>query len=127
MHIISRRVHGVLDYVVGLLLIISPNVFGFATGGIEARIPVILGIAALVYSLFTNYELGVFKVLSFKAHLTMDVLSGILLAVSPWLFAFSDTVWRPHLLLGLVEIGAVLMTRTTVSDVGPGAGVAPRL
>jgi hypothetical protein len=46
----------------------------------------ILGWAALVHSLLTNYELGLFKVLPFRVHLTLDVFSGALLAVSPWLF-----------------------------------------
>lgn len=105
-----------LDYIVGLLLIFSPQIFGFAGGGIESRLPVILGVAALLYSLFTNYELGLVKALPFRAHLTLDVMSGILLAVSPWLFQFADRVWVPHLAFGLFEIAAVLMTRTVTSE-----------
>lgn len=126
MHIISRRVHGILDYIAGLLLIFSPNIFGFATGGAEQRVAVILGIAVLVYSLLTNYEYGLFKVISFRAHLTLDVISGLLLAVSPWVFQFSDRVWLPHLVLGLLEVGAVLMTRTAASEHGtPGRPAHP--
>ncbi len=116
MHIISRRAHGALDYIVGLLLILSPKIFGFDAGGIESRLPVILGIATLVYSLFTNYEFGLFKLLPFRAHLVIDVLSGILLAASPWLFRFADRVWIPHLVFGLLELGAVLMTSTGESE-----------
>jgi hypothetical protein len=111
---ISRRTHGILDYVVGLILILSPKLFGFDGTGVAARLPVILGLAALIYSLCTKYELGAFKVLPFRAHLTLDVLSGILLAASPWLFGFAGQVRWPHVVLGLVEVGAVLMTRATV-------------
>jgi hypothetical protein len=50
-----------------------------------------------------------------KAHLALDVLSGIVLAASPWLFDFADRVYLPHLILGLIEIGAGLMTRTSTS------------
>jgi hypothetical protein len=83
---------------------------------------VILGVSALVYSLLTNYELGLFKVLPFRGHLALDVMSGVLLVLSPWLFQFADQVWVPHLVLGVVELGAVLMTRTTRSEHGvPGA------
>jgi hypothetical protein len=35
----------------------------------------------------------------------------VLLALSPWLFGFSDYVWQPHLIVGLLEIGTSLMTR----------------
>jgi hypothetical protein len=47
-----------------------------------------------------------------KTHLNIDLMSGILLAASPWIFGFSDRVIAPHLILGLLEIGAALMTKT---------------
>lgn len=115
MSILSRRAHGALDYIVGILLIAAPKLFGF-DGGIEAQIPFYLGIATIVYSLLTDYELGLIKVLPFRAHLTLDVLSGLFLAASPWLFQFSDRVWVPHLVVGLVELGAVVMTSTHASE-----------
>lgn len=125
MNIISRRTHGILDYLVGIALILAPRILGLDTGSAEARVPVILGIASLIYSLCTNYELGLFKVLSFRAHLTLDMMSGILLAVSPWLFGFSEHVWAPHFVIGLFELGAVLMTQKQTSDVAPPTPGAP--
>ncbi len=113
----NRRTHGFLDYIVGIALILAPKIFGFDNGGIEARLPVILGVSTIIYSLLTNYELGLFKVLPFKAHLGLDVMAGILLALSPWLFQFSERVWVPHLVVGLLEIGAVMMTRRSDSEV----------
>ena len=115
MKIISTKTHGMMDYLMGILLIASPWIFGFATGGAEQWIPIILGAGALVYSMMTDYELGVFKTLSMKAHLNLDLMAGIFLAVSPWVFGFSDRVTTPHLILGLLEIGAALMTKTTPS------------
>jgi hypothetical protein len=44
-------------------------------------------------------------------HLTLDAGSGLLLAVSPWLFGFANWVWAPHLVLGLIELSAALMTQ----------------
>lgn len=123
MHILSRRTHGVLDYLVGLLLIFAPSLFGFNDGTAAQKLPMALGVAALVYSLVTNYELGLFKLLPFKAHLALDVVNGALLALSPWLFAFADRVWLPHVILGLVELAAVLMTRTAASLHPHGHGV----
>lgn len=113
MRFIPTRVHGVLDYLVGAVLIAAPWLLGFANGGPEQWIPVALGAGALVYSLLTNYELGVARVIPMRTHLLLDLASGALLAVSPWLFGFADRVWVPHLIFGLLEIGASLTTRGT--------------
>lgn len=114
MNILSRRAHGVVDYIMGAVLILAPIVLGLE--GAARNVPMVLGFSALLYSLCTNYELGAFKLIPFRAHLTLDVMSGLLLALSPWLFGFSERVWVPHVILGLAEIGAVVMTRTGVSE-----------
>jgi hypothetical protein len=118
MRFISTRVHGYLDYTMGLLLIVAPWLFGFARDGAETWVPVILGASAILYSLLTDYELGASRRLSMRTNLTLDLLSGIFLAASPWLFGFADYVYLPHLILGLAEIGAALMTRTSPSTAG---------
>ncbi len=113
MRFIPTSVHGVLDYLTGALLIVMPWLFGFALGGAETWVPVVLGAGVILYSLLTNYELGAVRALSMSAHLGLDAAGGLLLAVSPWLFGFSDVVFWPHLIVGLFEIGAALTTRTT--------------
>jgi hypothetical protein len=115
MKILSTRVHGVLDYLVGALLIAAPWLFDFARAGAETWVPVALGGGAILYSLLTDYEAGVYRKIPMKTHLTLDLLSGILLAASPWIFGFNDYVYMPHLILGLFEIGASLMTETVPS------------
>jgi hypothetical protein len=99
----------------GLLLIASPWLFDFARGGAETWVPVILGAGAIIYSLMTDYELGVSRRISMSTHLALDLWSGILLAASPWLFGFHEWVYLPHLILGILEIGASLVTERTPS------------
>jgi hypothetical protein len=110
MKIISTKVHGMLDYLVGVLLIAAPWLFDFARGGAETWVPVALGVGAILYSLITDYELGAWRKLPMKTHLGLDAVSGILLAASPWIFGFADEVYLPHLVLGLLELGAVALT-----------------
>ena len=107
---IDTRTHGIIDYVTGALLIVAPYLFGFATGGIEQWLPQIIGVAIIVMSLVTKYELSVAKLIPLKVHLGVDVASGALLAVSPWLFGFAGVIWWPHLLVGLMERAVVVMT-----------------
>jgi hypothetical protein len=118
MRFIPTKVHGVMDYIMGILLIASPWLFDFNRGGMETWIPVILGVGALVYSVMTDYELGLTRTLTMPTHLTLDLVSGILLAASPWIFGFADHVYLPHLVLGIIEIGASLMTKREPSNEG---------
>ena len=113
MRVIPTNVHGILDYVIGIALIAAPWLFGFYAGGAESWVPIILGAGVIVYSLCTDYEAGAVKALSMPAHLGLDVAGGVLLAASPWLFGFSDIIVWPHLVVGILEIGAGLMTETT--------------
>ena len=112
MRVLSTRVHGIMDYVLGILLLASPYLFGFATGGVKQWLPMILGIAVIGMSLLTRYEWGAIRLIPMPVHLAIDGVSGALLAVSPWLFGFSGVVFLPHLILGLIEVGTSLMTKT---------------
>jgi hypothetical protein len=107
-----------MDYLVSVLLIAAPWLFQFAAGGAETWVPVTLGIMTILYSLITNYEYSVANVIPFSTHLGIDAVSGILLMASPWLFGFSDKVYMPHLIFGILEVGVVLMTDRHKSAVG---------
>ena len=109
---IPTRVHGILDYLVGALLIASPWLLGFARGGGESLVPVAIGAAVLVYSAFTDYELGLVRRIQMPVHLWLDGIGGVLLAVSPWLFAFDERVWMPHVAVGVAEIVVAFFTDT---------------
>jgi hypothetical protein len=70
--------------------------------------------AAVASSLLTDYELGDVKVIPMPVHLTLDVMSGALLASSPWLFGFAQEGprhWLPHALMGTKEIVVALMSK----------------
>lgn len=113
MRFVSTRAHGALDYLTGVLLIAAPYLLGFADGSAAQWLPIALGSGVLVYSLLTRYELGVLRLIPMPLHLMLDAGGGALLAASPWLFGFSDYVYLPHLLVGLMEIAASIITRTT--------------
>ena len=108
---IGTKTHGYLDYIMGVLLIAAPWIFGFARDGAETWVPVVLGAGVIVYSLLTDYELGMNPMISMRTHLMLDLVAGVILAISPWLFGFAYYIWAPHLILGILEIGAALMTK----------------
>ncbi|HEV2107110.1 MAG TPA: SPW repeat protein [Thermomicrobiales bacterium] len=116
MRFIPTRIHGILDYLLGALLILAPWLFDFSDAGAGTWLPVILGAGVIAYSLLTDYELGVLRQIPMSVHLMLDLGGGVLLAVSPWLFGFADEVSVPHVVFGLLEIGAALMTKTVPED-----------
>ena len=116
MRFIDTKTHGYLDYLVGIILIIAPWVLDFHRGGAETWVPVSFGALVIIYSLFTDYELGASRRIPMRMHLLLDLVGGVILAISPWLFNFDEYVSTPHLVLGIFSIGASLFTKTTPSN-----------
>ena len=111
---ITSRVHGMLDYAVGVVLVVSPWLFGFSdVGGAAVAVPMVVGALVLLQSLMTDYELSVENALPLPVHLAADVVAGAFLAASPWLFGFADegvAAWLPHLLIGVGMVAVALLT-----------------
>ena len=113
---ISRTVHGVLDYLMGVFLIASPTFFELDGKEADSLVFFISGGAVIIYSLLTKYELGAIKIIPMRMHLVLDILSALFLAASPWIFGFADRIFVPYLVLGLIEIVAVILTNPTGKD-----------
>jgi hypothetical protein len=112
MKIIPRFFHGVLDYMTGLLLLLSPNLLGFSeAGGAAVWVPRIAGLIILLQAMTTDYELGVIKMIPIKTHLMADYVLAAFLLVSPWLFGFSD---RSQMATIMVVIAGCLVGGTTL-------------
>lgn len=110
--IIPTKVHAVLDYVGGIMIASSPWLFGFARlGGAAVFVPVLIGCLQLVMAIFSNHELGVFKVFPMQLHLVLDMFAGFILIVLPFLYGFYHLVFLPHLLLGLLSLTSGIFTQ----------------
>ena len=118
MRFIPTKFHAPLDYIVGAALIAAPWIFQFSEHTAATIVPIVLGIGLIAYSLFTNYELGVWKVAPMAVHNLIDIAAGTVLAASPWILGFADeaaNVWVPHLIVG---IAAIFLGLTTVQRGG---------
>jgi len=119
--IIPTRVHAVMDYAVGALLIAAPWIFQFADESSAAKwISIIVGVVIILQSAMTNYEGGFLgHAVSMRMHLATDALIGLFLAVSPWLFGFADegtNAWLPFVAIGLAELGLAAITNPMPGD-----------
>jgi hypothetical protein len=82
--------------------------------------PLFVGLFVIFYSVFTEYECGVWGVLTMRDHLWLDFGTGLFLALSPWLFGFASEMWIPH-----VAFGAFAMLTAIVTSAVPQHPVAP--
>ena len=73
---IPLNVHNVVDYVVGLALVLSPYIFGFSDVAAARNVFLAVGICWLLYSSLTNYYYSFAKIIPLGAHMALDALSG---------------------------------------------------
>jgi hypothetical protein len=115
---VPTGIHAYFDYLGGVILIAAPFIFLFFNLAEAATIiPMVLGVGLIVYSLLTNYELGIpgVKFIPVWIHLILDLVASAFLALSPFLFGFiseSPNVWLPHILAGVGVILLVVVSQT---------------
>src|SRR4051794_22258094 len=76
MRFLPTVMHGVADHVVALVVLGLPYIYGMH--GTSKAFLLVLGAAALFYSLLTEYELGFLPVIPFRIHLALDKLFAAL-------------------------------------------------
>lgn len=105
-------IYGIKDYLMIAFLLSMPWLLGFAQGGAETWVPVVLGVVALLHTVVTDFELGIFKLLPMMGHIMMDYGAGVFLIVCPWLFGFADIVWIPFVAAGVFELFVASIVHT---------------
>jgi hypothetical protein len=119
MKIINRRLHALLDYTSAFILLSAPWLFQFKDSNTATIVAIAAGATILVLSTITDYEGSLFRLVPMSAHLNLDILLGILLAASPWIFGFNAEVYLPHLLMGVFAVLSGLLTvRRSLSKTG---------
>ncbi|MEO1251608.1 MAG: hypothetical protein AAFW81_04590 [Pseudomonadota bacterium] len=108
MRFINDQLHGVIDYLAALALIIAPFVLGFT--GLAQLLSVAAGVALIIYSLLTSYSLSARKAIPFNIHLMIDFLAGAAFVAAPFVLGFEGLVKTYFLVMGGAVILVVLLT-----------------
>ncbi|RYD85217.1 MAG: hypothetical protein EOP84_03200 [Verrucomicrobiaceae bacterium] len=112
MRLLPRPLHGIFDYLVGLLFIMSPWLFGYKNSQpVAADMAMIFGGAMVIYTALTNFEAGIVRLIPFPAHLILDVVVGVALTASPIIFGIRGIAAVVFVAVGLFELAAASMTR----------------
>jgi len=109
MRFITKSIHAYLDYPVALGLMVMPYILGLGTSSpLALWLSVITGGAAFVLTVLTDHHLGLIKVLSYKFHLLVDFLVGVVFVIAPFVLGFSGLDAMYYWVLGgtvLVVVG----------------------
>lgn len=110
--LISRQTHGVMDYSYAAIVSSSPETVGFRDEATATALCRLVGSGVVLSSLLTRYELGLIRVMPFKAHLAVDVAAGLFTLSAPWLFGFSSNraARNTFVAAGAVSVLAGLLT-----------------
>ena len=115
MKIISPAVHGVLDYLVALVLIVAP--FVLHLGGespVAFWLSLAAGVGLVVYSVLTNYRNSLVKLIPFKTHLIFDFSAGAVFVAAAFLIPAHGTAFTFFLVMGVAVMAVVLLTDPVV-------------
>jgi len=116
---INSKTHTLIGLVVGVALVLAPEIFMFSDNEVGATVTRFIGAFIILSELITTSVISPLKLVPMRVHLWIDYLTGLLLAVSPWLFDFAQGTnsWLPHVIVGIVVIGYAAMTNPDTKSV----------
>ena len=121
---ISVRVHGIADYLIAALLIVSPFILPYPDNPMKV-IALVFGAIILLYSMMTDYPLGVLRFVPFPFHRAADMFAGGGLGFAPIHFAVSGAPAVLFVILGGALVAMAFLTRGQFSPTGQDNPVVP--
>jgi len=104
---ISTKLFGYINYPLAIITMASPWIFCSAdgtsfqhVGGAALFFPLMFGWFQVLMAIFSKSKAGMVGIFPIQMHCTLDVISGFVVAVSPFLYGFYPKVFLPHLILG---------------------------
>jgi len=85
---ISPGLHGIIDYLAALFLLLAPSLFNFT--GTPALACTILAVIIAGLTLMTRFSSGLVKIVPVHVHGGVDAVTAVVIAALPWLLGFSD-------------------------------------
>ena len=102
--------HGLLEYGVGVLLIASSSLF--YDENTATAVSILLGAAVLAITALSDMPTALLRRIPMSAHIFLDFAIGVLIVVSPFVFAFSDEAEAVASFL-VIGLGYLFMTALT--------------
>ena len=108
---LSPFIHGVIEYVAGVLFIAAPFLFGYDSRAATA-VSLVFGVALIVITASSDLPTGLAKTLPVTIHAVIDLVAAIFLIAAPFLFGFNDE-GAPTAVFIVLGVGYLLLTIAT--------------
>ncbi len=122
---IPRFVHGVIEYVAGVLLIAAPFLFGFDAAAAVA-LSIVAGVVVIAVAASTEGPSSLVSSIPVSVHLLLDFVLAAVLIAAPFLFGFSDESAPTafFLVLGVAHLLVTIGTQFKAPRATPGRAEA---
>lgn len=118
MRFVAKTIHAWLDYPVALALIALPFLFGLgASHPLALTISPVVGVAAFLLTVFTDYHLGLVRVLPYRLHLAVDLAVGVLFLILPFALGFSGLDAAYYWLNGAAVVAVIALSKPETDPV----------
>jgi hypothetical protein len=110
---ITLNMHAAIEPIAALVLILSPWIFGFSSNGTAQAVMIVIGVIMLTSGAMTDWRLSLVRLIPLRVHFMTDLLLGVVLILSPFVFGFSGSgaATRFAIIFGALELLTALATR----------------
>lgn len=112
-------IHAYLDYPVALGLLVMLILFGLgADNALAFWLSIVTGIAAFGLTVLTDHHPGLFRVLPYSLHLTVDFMVGVTFVAAPLVLGFTGLDFVYYTALGLTVLLVVGLHQPEEASLG---------
>ena len=114
---LSPTVHGYIDYLAAIALIVAPFfVIPAEAPAIATWLSIAAGSALIIYSLITDYSVSARRAIPFPVHLAIDFIAGVIFLITPFVLDFSVITELYYWVMGSAIILVVFFTNATSAE-----------
>lgn len=114
---IPVAVHGIIEYLAGVLFIAAPYLFDFEATR-ATTLSIVVGVVILVVAAVSKGPTGLIDELPVSAHVLLDFVLAVFLIAASFLFGFSEDAKATafFIVLGVVHLLLTIATRFVRTD-----------
>jgi hypothetical protein len=115
------RIHAAIEPLIGLVLILSPWIFGFSDANDAQTLCIVLGVIVIIAGAMTDWRVSLVRVIPLRVHFMTDLLIAAVLILAPFVLGYSSNgaATRFTIIAGVLEAIAALSTRWDPAEARP--------